>query len=141
MKTRWKILIAVGAGLLASYLFGTPLDPHAPTVDKLKAAFTDFNSGYFSSALPESNVDIILTDLSKYDEMGRFSVEDNGRYLIAIDKKYHPLEKEAELTLAHEMCHLNNYVEGVDEGFDSHGRMFQRCMLRIANHGGFNDLW
>ena len=147
MKTRWKILIAIGLGILFSYLSrATPPaqshhPDHHPTEYSLADANRTINEKFFYGGLPISKIRIHLTDLSADDEMGRVDFLDTGAFLISIDKGTNPTEKEAEFTMIHEDCHIWDKINKINEGIDSHNQNFQDCMIHIAERGGFKDLW
>ena len=149
MKSGWKILIAVGLAIIASYLFGAEPQKmektqgrieHLPTEGRLKDAFLIYNEEYFYGGLP-TTTKIRLADLTEDDRMGSLEKLEDGTWLILIDIHSHPLEKEAEFTEIHEMCHLENHIRYLGEGVDGHGPNFQSCMLRVAQKGAFKDIW
>jgi hypothetical protein len=134
---------------LASYLFGCTSAPissqddaagSTPTEAKLLQAYKTMNERYFFN-LPVSKTGISLLDLSKENEMGRITQRYDGTWLIEIDTKTNPTEKQAEMTLVHESCHQEDTVQGKNEGLDGHGEAFQTCMLNKAQDGIFKDLW
>ena len=73
--------------------------------------------------------------------MGRTYFRPDGSSLMLIDRGSNPIEKQAEMTMIHEMCHQENYLLKADEGVDGHSLAFQSCMVRLADAGAFRDLW
>jgi hypothetical protein len=65
----------------------------------------------------------------------------DGTWLIEIDRQSHALEKQAEMSEIHEMCHQSDIISGADEGLDSHSNAFEACMLSVAKRGGFKGTW
>jgi len=151
MKLRWKILITIALGILASYLFGCGTtqseivehhaSTHGPVQEALILAYSSFNESYFFDALPERKTTIILGDLSTLNDMALIEHRSDDTWLITIDPEMHATEKQAEMSLLHEMCHQEDKIAGADEGLDSHSNAFEGCMLSIAKQGGFKGLW
>jgi hypothetical protein len=148
MTLRWKILITVLLAVIFVWVFGCASqiehdripDDYKPTTGKLWAEYRAINELAFDGGLPEKETSIELTELD--GDMGDVIMPtDGGPYYIHIDRKRHPLEKEAEITLIHEVCHQYDQIHKISEGLDSHGVGFQNCMLHVAQRGGFNDLW
>jgi len=107
----------------------------------LQAFYQEYNQDYFGNALPQ---DTIITVGSLGDNMGMTVLDSRNRWHITIDKYSNPIEKQAEMTLAHEMCHVK--LKGTqslttDGVLDDHGEAFQSCMLNLAKRGAFKDLW
>lgn len=104
----------------------------------LRQWYISYNDTLFQNELP-ADVDVEWADLSAYRAMG-MTFNDGKHYKIDIDDKYNPAETTRNETLIHEMCHIEvSYVEG-DE-IDDHGPKWQGCMLRIAEHHGFDQIW
>ena len=146
MKLRWKILIAVGLGILASYLFGAaPPKPY-----NLQSDFNSYNEEYFYNALPH-NTTVIWVDLSAYADYGRIDTRPDGTMLISIDPKMNPGIEEAKMTLFHEMCHekiglhinipIGLTKQAALDGFGGHGPAHEACMVDLAQRGAFHGLW
>jgi hypothetical protein len=114
---------------------------HSPTQNSLSIAYREINREFFYGGLPENKTTVLLTDLSKDDYMGYTDHRADGSWVILIDKESHPREKEAEMTLIHEMCHQENIISHNDEGIDGHSLAFQACMLSKAKNGAFEFLW
>ena len=121
--------------MFQSYAFGTKT-----TLVVLMQDYQEFNEDYFLGQLPK-DTRITMGDLSH--EMGNTTVDGDGRWHITIDRESNPVERQAELTLLHEQCHIYIHVTKQDEkpDFDPHGKQFQGCMLDLAHHGAFRLLW
>jgi hypothetical protein len=143
MKARWKILIAIGLGILASGLWQAYPASTKPTSRMLTNEFAYYNHKYFDD-MPVV-VDVQYGDLTDNDQMGVTIPRTGGGYLIVIDQKTNPILKIADGTLVHEMCHVKlNSIKDLAVGsneLDNHGPSFQACMLDIAAKGGFKDIW
>jgi hypothetical protein len=139
MKLRNKFL---SLALFSCFAFSVSrtkeISDYRPTEGQLVEAFNDLNRDYFYGGLPRTKVYIVdLADAI----MGRCQKEPDGTYLILIDRKSHAVEKQAEMTEIHEMCHIEDGVRELPEGLDGHGPNFQACMERVASKHGFSKLW
>lgn len=151
MKTYQKIILTILLAAVASYLFGCmnypvytaadTLHENRPTVASLNLAYRDANRDFFYGGLPESKTKVALLDLTPQGWMGNTTQFTDGTWQIDIDIKSHPLEKEAEMTLIHEMCHQDSRISGADQGLDGHSGAFEACMVHVAERGGFKGLW
>lgn len=138
MKLRWKIIIIIFFAMLAVQLFGAQSDA------ALRANFEYFNEQWFDNKLPK-DVLVHYSDLTVEKEMGVTDLYANGAYVIRIDRKTNPIQKTADFTLLHEMCHvkigMSSDLTIGKQGLDTHGPLFQSCMLDLAGRGAFKDLW
>jgi hypothetical protein len=149
MTTRWKILLTIVLATAVWYaccgcsqldMRSRPVS-HTPTEGALADAYRIINETGFYGGLPQSKTTIRLADLTNEEEMGHMTQYLNGTFVISIDLKTNPVERAAEFTLGHEMCHQSDRISGINEGEDSHGPAFQACMLHLATRGVFKDLW
>ena len=139
MKTRWKILITIALAVLF-WKLAYGMD-HRPIEGHLKDTYMTLNDQYFYGALPVSKTKIVIVDLTQYDDVAKIDTLDDGEWLISIDKKMNPIEKQAEMSLIHEMCHQYDFVQNIDEGLSGHNEKWYGCMLRVAEAGGMKDRW
>lgn len=103
----------------------------------LQAWYANFNELYFFDQLPKV-VEVSWGDLTAQGDMGLTQRRSDGSFLITIDRKTNSTESTAKMTLAHETCHV-----AVPTGteLDDHGPRFQKCMVNLATHGAFADIW
>ena len=147
-NARWKIIITIVLAILVSYLFGcsgsrraSKIVDHSPTLGELVNAYRTLNDDYFYGGLPISKTTIVLGDLTAQDDTAMIEIRDDGTWLITIDRGMHKTEKQAEMSLIHEMCHQEDFQGKANEGLDGHSYAFQACMVSVAERGGFKDLW
>lgn len=114
---------------------------YVPTSGHLSVAYRELNEDYFYGGLPSKKTTIVLGDLTAQDDLGHIYQREDGSWVIVIDRKGHPVERQAEMTLIHEMCHQEVMIAGSSAGLDGHSGAFEACMESVANHGGFKDLW
>jgi hypothetical protein len=126
-----NVILVILMTLLAGLIYGQKTS-YEPTVEKLKSFYSETNANYFNNELVQ-NPTITLSDLK--DAMGHTDIYESGTVHIYIDRHSHPLEKEAEMTMAHEMCHLRS-----ESPFDE-SEEFQGCMVDLAKRGAFKGLW
>ncbi len=140
MKTRTKILIAIGLGVLyflfENYAFA------APSTNLLQQAYKDFNEQYFMNQLPKDTI-VVYGDLTAQHHIGLSWQDGEGRYHIVVDRATNPTENTAFITLFHESCHIKDDIREDDKktDFDAHGSSFQNCMVNLAQRGAFSTLW
>jgi predicted SprT family Zn-dependent metalloprotease len=105
--------------------------------DDLVAWYAGYNQKYFGDELPK---DVVLDfHLHDPDKMGVtiFGTQD-GFIHIEFNPEYIKSTKTLRMTLLHEMCHVQLFVE---EQPDDHGPFWQSCMHRLANQKAMEDLW
>jgi len=145
MKTRWKILIAIGAALLCSWLvqevrpYAIPTPTAAMNTKELRAKYTEFNARYFDNALPP--VKNIELDYGEYNPryMAQTHLLPGKTFHIGMNESYALAERNADLILLHEMCHIKSWDLDVDaEGtITPHGQVWRSCMLELDRRGAF----
>jgi len=102
--------------------------------------FRHFNDGYFDGKLPKTTVhyaevpneeDVVGFTICDMDENGPMECE------VWVVPHYNIEPMAANLTLAHEMCHIAVY----GKEFDDHGPKWQGCMKHLATEGAFEGSW
>ena len=131
MRTRTKILICLALAVL--WFRGCQVRAVERCV--LEKDYEVFNQDYFLGQLPPANVE--WANLTDQHDMGMTWVDQAGARQIRVDKSTNPVLKQAEMTLLHEMCHVKTDAKELD----SHGLKWQACMVDLADHGAFHDLW
>lgn len=105
------------------------------TDSQLEIWYDGLNEDYFLGQLPKA--DVKWGDLTKPSYVGLTTLSYSGLFEITVDRSTNTTSAEAELTVAHEACHIKTwYVHEL-----SHGPKFQNCMVNLANHGAFEGLW
>ncbi len=145
MKTRWKILIAIFAALVCSWLVQVahptviPSLTAAMNTKELRAKYAEFNTHFFDNALPSAK-DIEL-DYGEYNPryMAQTHLLPGHTFHIAMNESYAISERNADLTLLHEMCHVRVWNQDIDDNgvITPHGQHWRSCMLDLDRKGAF----
>lgn len=100
-------------------------------VTNLQRWYDGYNEVYFNNSLPKDTI-------VAYGETGHMGLttKNSGRYTITISYIWNPDNKEALITLQHEMCHVATYDE-----FETHGPRWLKCMHNLADRGAMDALW
>lgn len=106
------------------------------TDEQLQAWYDGFNEEYFSNRLQKAEVK--WDDLTAKNDMGLTERRPDGSILITLDRATNNTRKTAQWTVAHETCHVA-VPAGLE--FEDHGPKFQNCMVNLATHGAFADIW
>jgi SprT-like family len=116
----------------------------------LQAIYADYNETYFNNELPRNTKIFYASDPDGADDIGDTicsmdpSDPSNLKVLsctIYVAPYANVAQPVAIETLVHEMCHIETYqFKGSDE-YDPHGKAWTNCMLRIAESGGFKNVW
>lgn len=91
----------------------------------LQKAYAQYRRKYFKKLPVKAKV--------KWEKMPHLGYWDGEK--IALNRAYRRDDKIWRFTLLHEMVHMSLEPER------SHGKAFQREMLRLAKAGAFKDLW
>ena len=138
MKTRTKVLIVIllaGLYFALTQHFGVPSLSQTDLPKDLDKWYAGYNSEYFDDKLPKDTV----VDWSEYDvrNMGSTTVLPNGRFHIALNKRYCLADRTMRLVLLHEQCHIQTFTEITDDPKTGHGPRWRTCMLNLYQIGGF----
>jgi hypothetical protein len=157
MSTLRKILLTILLATIWFYLFYSqtsyerrkPADvDYSPNVGGLVERYRLANEMYFYGGLPGKDTKIFLEhNLRAADgerAMGLLE-EVEGGFRIEVDVETNATEKQAEMSLEHEMCHqynkVNKIYDGIDDEGTQHGAGFQACMVMLAQRGGMQGIW
>lgn len=80
-----------------------------------------------------------LGDLSEHGNLAHIQQQQDGTWLIIVDEKTNPTQRQADMSLIHEMCHQYVYILHKPIGLEDED--IQSCMINVANQGGFRDRW
>ena len=140
MKTRTKIVVVIFLAILYFAFIQRISAPalaiaNADLPKDLDKWYAGYNSEYFDDKLPKDT----LVDWGEYDvrNMGSTTILPNGRFHIALNKKYCLADRTMRLVLLHEQCHIQTFSEITDDPKTGHGPRWRTCMLNLYQIGGF----
>lgn len=145
MKTRWKILIAIAAGILCSWFVQNvqprpmPAPPAAYSTKKLRETYASLNDMYFQNSLPQD----VVIDYGEYNPKyaGTTKPLPDGRFHIAINEMYAGSERMLLITILHESCHVKTWDRDMSNGgAHQHGKYWRACMLQLDAQGIFREI-
>jgi SprT-like family len=153
-KSEVVMNLKISLAVLFSWLFFVTSLAHTQQTQKetrvhsdqsLQEYYTAANDAYFNNRLPQ--VTLHWTDIPR-NEKGEFVLGQTLSYVghdnfgIEIDTKTNVAGITAELSLLHEMCHVDNMIHNGGVPLeDQHGKEFQTCMKTLALEGAFQKLW
>ena len=91
----------------------------------LQRKYQDLNRKYFYNSLPP--VRIKWADLTEYNRRGETYRENDGTFVVLVDRKTNFRDEDLQDTVFHEMCHVANWRKEDDP----HGSAFRACMDEI----------
>jgi hypothetical protein len=98
--------------------------------------YAGYNEEYFFNRLPK-DTEISWGNLTPINAIGTTVHRESGSFSIFIDRTLNPTVQQARMTEIHEICHIATW----GQEFDQHASKFQGCMVNLAVHGAFADLW
>jgi len=101
---------------------------------ELKHQYDGYNTAYFHGKLPKDTLISKRTDPSSY----AYTTNKNGVFIITFSKSYNLGQRYDELTLLHEMCHIQEWDEAVK--MQLHGPKWRVCMYKLKMAGAFDEL-
>jgi len=100
----------------------------------LKHQYDEYNTGYFHGRLPKNTVIGWGPDPGSY----AYTTNDGGVFIINFSTSYNIGSRYEELTLLHEMCHVQEWNEAVKKNL--HGPKWKVCMYKLKLAGAFDEL-
>ena len=135
----WRLLLIVILAALWAllwdffpgvHLYGEPARASGVNQKYLEKSYADFNAQYFKERLPK---DVIIDyELHDSEFMALTQREGSGRFRITFNPYYLTAERNADLTMLHEQCHVKNWG-------DEHGNKWRSCMIQLDLAGAFRE--
>lgn len=153
LTTREKVLITILLAVIASWLFGCcRYQEHfveAPSITSgdglpdaayFQRAYEIYNDAYFQNRLPK----VIHIDVLEPNDKFMASTMCDERGLVCdmhFNLKYVAAHRVADITLKHEMCHIDKWMRDMDSlGVQvDHGKNWRSCMLQLDMQGAFRQ--
>ncbi|HTQ97235.1 MAG TPA: hypothetical protein VMH89_10545 [Candidatus Acidoferrum sp.] len=125
-----------------------PASPVEKSADKkleedLNREYAQNNKNFFDDRLPKDTLVVLKKNLigKNGDKLLGSTLcipNQTGMHCtIWLDPDMNPAEVTASLSLLHEQCHVRLW----GNPGDPHGASFQACMLSLALHDAFRDIW
>ena len=106
---------------------------HRRTSEFLQTRYQEFNRRFFDNGLPPVRIE--WAELTEYNRLGETYRENDGTFVMLVDRKTNTRDEDLQDTVFHEMCHVATWRRQ----FDPHGSVFRACMDGIKGkilHGG-----
>ena len=91
----------------------------------LQSRYRELNREFFGNSLPLARIE--WADLTSYNRLGETYREDDGTFVVLVDRKTNTRDEDLQDTVFHEMCHVATWMKE----FDPHGLAFRACMAGI----------
>jgi hypothetical protein len=141
------LVVVCGLVLSGDVTFASP--KHVPPVNVafLQEVYNSYNDTYFGGSLPkdtailyapypEEPLDVALTSCSIDPQTMKPTA-----CTIYIAPYTNKARSVATGSMIHEMCHISTYQKGITSEAEGHGKVWTRCMMGVAQAGGFDGVW
>jgi predicted SprT family Zn-dependent metalloprotease len=124
---RLRIYIAISAVAMLTVVGGVRAvaEEHRQTTRFLKSKYRKLNREFFENSLPPARIE--WANLTEYNYLGETYREDNGTFVVLIDRRTNLRDEDLQDTVFHEMCHIATWRHEDDP----HGYAFRACMSGI----------
>jgi len=124
---RLRIYIAISALALLTIVGGVRAvaEEHRRTPQFLKSKFRKLNHKFFDNSLPPVRIE--WADLTEYNYLGETYRDDDGTFVVLVDRRTNLRDEDLQDTVFHEMCHVATWRHEDDP----HGSAFRACMSAI----------
>jgi hypothetical protein len=121
------IYIVVSAFVLFTVICGASAvgEENRQTPQFLKSKFRELNRKFFDNRLPPVRIE--WADLTVYKYLGETYRENDGRFVVLVDRRTNLRDEDLQDTVFHEMCHVATWRHEDDP----HGSAFRACMSSI----------
>jgi hypothetical protein len=125
--TRLRINIVISTLAFLRIVGGVPAvgEEHRRTPEFLKSKYLELNRKFFDTSLPPVRIE--WADLTEYNYVGETYRENDGTFIVLVDRKTNFRDEDLQDTLFHEMCHVATWRQEDDP----HGSAFQACMTGV----------
>jgi len=122
-----RIYIVISALVLFTIVcaVSTVGEENRRTPQFLKSKYREINRKFFDNSLPPVRIE--WADLTEYKYLGETYRENNGRFVVLVDRRTNLRDEDLQDTVFHEMCHVATWRHEDDP----HGSSFRACMSAI----------
>jgi len=103
-------------------------EEHRRTPQFLKSKYKELNRKFFDNSLPPVRIE--WADLTDYNYLGETYRENDGTFVVLVDRKTNLRDEDLQDTVFHEMCHVATWRREDDP----HGLAFRACMAGIKGN-------
>jgi len=112
------LLVVVGGGRAVA-------EGRRRTPEFLQRKYQNLNRKFFDNNLPPVRIE--WADLTEYNRLGETYRDNDGMFVVLVDKRTNLRDEDLQDTVFHEMCHVATWRKEDDP----HGSAFQGCMAGI----------
>jgi predicted SprT family Zn-dependent metalloprotease len=91
----------------------------------LQSKYQALNREFFDNSLPKVRIE--WADLTDYNYLGETYRENDGTFVVLVDRRTNLQDEVLQDTVFHEMCHVATWRQQDDP----HGSAFRACMAGI----------
>ena len=126
-STRVRTNIVISTLALLRIVGGLPAvaEEHGRTPEFLQSKYQELDRKFFDTSLPPVRIE--WADLTKYNYLGETYRENDGTFVVLVDRKTNFRDEDLQDTMFHEMCHVATWRQEDDP----HGSAFRACMAGI----------
>lgn len=125
MRLRINIILSTLALLTIVGGVRAVAEGHRRTPAFLQRKYQELNRKFFDNSLPPVRIE--WADLTEYNRLGETYRENDGTFVVLVDKRTNFRDEDLQDTVFHEMCHVATWRKQDDP----HGSAFRGCMAGI----------
>jgi len=104
---------------------GAVAKEHKRAPEFLQSKYQALNREFFDNSLPKVRIE--WADLTDYNYLGETYRENDGTFVVLVDRRTNLRDEVLQDTVFHEMCHVATWRQQDDP----HGSAFRACMAGI----------
>ena len=104
---------------------GAVAEEHKRAPEFLQRKYQALNREFFDNRLPKVRIE--WADLTDYNYLGETYRENDGTFVVLVDRRSNLRDEVLQDTVFHEMCHVATWRQQDDP----HGSAFRACMAGI----------
>ena len=104
---------------------GAVAKEHTRAPEFLQSKYQALNREFFDNSLPKVRIE--WADLTDYNYLGETYRENDGTFVVLVDRRTNLRDEVLQDTVFHEMCHVATWRQQDDP----HGSAFRACMAGI----------
>jgi hypothetical protein len=128
VRLRTAIALSILEFLAIVSSVSTVAKEHRDKPEFLQNKYQDLNRKFFANSLPPARIE--WADLTVYKYLGETYLENDGTFVVLVDRKTNFRDEDLVDTVFHEMCHVATWRKENDP----HGVAFRACMDKIKGN-------